>query len=129
MIDHVSIMVSDLERAAAFYGRVLSALGYSRMKAKPGTVGYGKSYPDFWLNLRADLEPFAPGTGAHVAIRADSASAVDDFYAMAMAAGATCAGPPGLRPQYTKSYYAAFIRDPDGNHIEAVTFVSDKAST
>jgi catechol 2,3-dioxygenase-like lactoylglutathione lyase family enzyme len=64
------------------------------------------------------------GAGAHVAIRAPSVQAVEGFHAAALAAGGVCDGPPGPRPEYSPAYYAAFIRDPDGNRIEAVTFRS-----
>jgi catechol 2,3-dioxygenase-like lactoylglutathione lyase family enzyme len=87
-------------------------------------VGFGKKYPDFWLNERRSLAPIAPDSGAHVCLRASSAAAVDAFHAAALAAGGTRDGAPGLRPEYTAGYYAAFVRDPDGNRIEAVTFVT-----
>ena len=79
----------------------------------------GKRYAEFWINLR--VSPL-PSFGAHVALRAASIAAVDAFHAAALAAGGTCDGPPGLRPQHGENYYAAFIRDRDGNRIEAVTF-------
>jgi len=123
MIDHVSIPVRDLSRATAFYEAVLAPLGFTRLETREATVGFGKSYAEFWLNLRRELTPFAPGSGAHVALRARSTDMVDAFHAAALAAGGSSDGAPGFRPQHGEGYYAAFIRDADGNRVEAVTFV------
>ena len=122
MIDHVSVAVSDLAAAARFYETTLATLGYTKLEDRPATVGFGKRYAEFWINLRPSSLPPAPSSGAHVALRAVSTAAVDGFHAAALAAGGTCDGAPGLRPQHGESYYAAFVRDPDGNRIEAVTF-------
>jgi catechol 2,3-dioxygenase-like lactoylglutathione lyase family enzyme len=124
MIDHVSIGVSDLAASAAFYARVLATLGHTKLEVRPATVGFGKKYPEFWLNLRQGMPPVGDDTGSHVCLRAGSTAAVDAFHAAALAAGGTDDGAPGLRPHRTGAYYAAFIRDPDGNRIEAVTFVT-----
>jgi catechol 2,3-dioxygenase-like lactoylglutathione lyase family enzyme len=123
MIDHASIAVSDLEAAGRFYDAVLGSIGMSRLVTRPDTLGFGKSYPEFWLNRRAALARFAPDNGVHIALRAPSASAVEAFHAAALQAGGSSDGAPGPRPEYTAGYYAAFIRDPDGNRIEAVTFL------
>jgi catechol 2,3-dioxygenase-like lactoylglutathione lyase family enzyme len=126
MIDHVSVAVRDLARASAFYEAVLGVLGYTRLETRPATVGFGKQYAEFWLNLRSDMTPLAPGGGAHVALRARSTEAVDAFHAAALAVGGTSDGAPALRPQHGEGYYAAFVCDPDGNRVEAVTFVGAK---
>jgi catechol 2,3-dioxygenase-like lactoylglutathione lyase family enzyme len=123
MIDHASIAVSDLEAAGRFYDAVLGAIGMSRLVTRAATVGFGKSYPEFWLNRRPVLATLAPDSGVHVALRAPSASAVEAFHAAALQAGGSSDGAPGPRPEYSAGYYAAFIRDPDGNRIEAVTFL------
>jgi catechol 2,3-dioxygenase-like lactoylglutathione lyase family enzyme len=120
MIDHVSIPVRDLAAAARFYERVLANIGYEKLVVRATTVGFGKRYPDFWLNARPAS---AAADGAHVALRAPSRDMVDAFHAAALAAGAVSDGPPGMRPDSTAGYYAAFIRDADGNRIEAVTFL------
>ena len=121
MIDHVSISVCDLDRSARFYQAVLETIGYRKLRERPHTVGFGKAYPEFWINQRR-MTALDRDSGSHVALRAPSVEAVDQFHAAALAAGGECDGLPGPRPQYSPGYYAAFIRDPDGNRIEAVTF-------
>ncbi len=123
MIDHVSIGVRDLDAATRFYDGVLGAIGLAKLVVRPATVGFGKRYPEFWLNLRPALVP--ADTGTHVCLRAASREHVDAFHAAALRAGASSDGAPGLRPHERLSgYYAAFIRDTDGNRIEAVTFLA-----
>jgi catechol 2,3-dioxygenase-like lactoylglutathione lyase family enzyme len=126
MIDHVSVAVRDLAASVRFYEAVLAALGFARLETRPATVGFGKTYAEFWINLRGDMTPAAPGNGAHVCFRARTPEMVDAFHATALAHGGADDGKPALRPQHGDGYYAAFIRDPDGNRIEAVTFVEKK---
>jgi catechol 2,3-dioxygenase-like lactoylglutathione lyase family enzyme len=128
MIDHVSIAVSDLERAARFYELTLAPLGLSRLVTRPATIGFGKSYPEFWINLRAGMAQTTPGSGSHICFRAKSTDDVDAFYAAALKTGGRSDGAPGLRPHARVRYYAAFIIDPDGHRIEAVTFPADGAA-
>ena len=123
MIDHVSVAVRDLGAAADFYAAVLGALGFAKLDDRATTVGFGKRYSEFWINHRPALAPAAADSGLHIALRAPNAAAVDAFHAAALAAGGASDGPPGLRPQHGEGYYAAFIRDLDGNRIEAVTFM------
>jgi catechol 2,3-dioxygenase-like lactoylglutathione lyase family enzyme len=125
MIDHISVGVSDLERSARFYELVLAPLGLSRLVTRPGTVGFGKTYPEFWINFRAGMPQVAPESGCHFCLRAKSTGEVDAFHASALNAGGNSDGAPGLRPHDRVRYYAAFIRDPDGNRVEAVTFPSE----
>ena len=122
MIDHVSIAVRDLAACGRFYDAVLATIGYGRLVTRAGTIGYGKKYPDFWLNERGAMTAPDPDSGTHVCLRAPSAEAVQAFHAAAMQGGGTSDGAPGPRPEYTAGYYAAFVRDPEGNKIEAVTF-------
>ena len=122
MIDHISVGVSDLERSARFYELTLTPLGLSRLVTRPNTVGFGKNYPEFWINLRKGMAPVAPESGVHICLRAKSTDEVDAFHAAALHAGGRCDGVPGLRPHDRVKYYAAFVIDPDGNRIEAVTF-------
>jgi len=125
MIDHISIGVSDLERSARFYEATLAPLGLVRLVTRPGTVGFGKTYPEFWINLRREMPQVASESGCHICLRAKSTGAVDGFHAAALKAGGSSDGAPGLRPHDRVRYYAAFVRDPDGNRIEAVTFPAD----
>lgn len=125
MIDHISVGVSDLERSARFYEATLAPLGLLRLVTRPATVGFGKNYPEFWINLRAAMPPVPPESGSHICLRAKSAGEVDAFHAAALNAGGSDDGAPGLRPHDRVRYYAAFIRDPDGHRIEAVTFPTE----
>jgi catechol 2,3-dioxygenase-like lactoylglutathione lyase family enzyme len=122
MIDHVSISVRDLATSAAFYERLLAPLGYTRMINRPATIGFGKKYPEFWINLRADMPPIPADTGTHICLRASSEDAVRAFHAVAIEHGGKSDGEPGPRQAALTTYYGAFIKDPDGNKIEAVTF-------
>ncbi|HMF26333.1 MAG TPA: VOC family protein [Pseudolabrys sp.] len=123
MIDHVSVAVRDITAATRFYETVLATIEIAKLETRPTTVGFGKRYPEFWINLRVDFAA-ATESGAHTCFRARSKELVDAFYAAALQAGGSSDGAPGLRPAHGEGYYAAFIRDPDGNRIEAVTFVN-----
>ncbi len=126
MIDHVSIAVRDLRRAETFYAAVLAALGLTKLREWPdAAIGFGKKYPEFWINRREAMPRVAEDSGVHICLRALDTAAVDAFHAAALAAGGVSDGGPGLRPYYYAGYYAAFVRDPDGNRIEAVTFVRE----
>lgn len=122
MIDHVSIPVSNLERSENFYSCVLAALGYLVLDKKPGTVGFGKKYPEFWINERKNVSKRQISDGFHVCLRARSIGMVVAFYNAAIENGAVSDGAPGFREQYDSNYYAAFVCDLDGNRIEVVTF-------
>ena len=122
MIDHVSLQVADLKRSAAFYDAVLRPLGLTRMVERKGTIGYGKRYPEVWLNLRPNAVPAPNNPGAHIALRAPSQDAVKDFHAAALAHGGRDEGAPGPRQAAMTTYFGAFVIDPDGNKIEAVNF-------
>jgi catechol 2,3-dioxygenase-like lactoylglutathione lyase family enzyme len=123
MIDHISIAVSDLARATKFYETLLGTLGMSKVRTWPASVGFGKNYPEFWLNHRPGMAAVSADSGVHICVRARGKDAVDAFYAAALHAGGTSDGAAGTRPEYNDKYYAAFIRDPDGNRIEVVTFL------
>ncbi|MBP1093629.1 VOC family protein [Bradyrhizobium diazoefficiens] len=125
MIDHISVGVSDLDRSATFYEATLAALGLTRLVTRPRTVGFGKGYPEFWINLREGMPPVAPESGVHICLRAKTTAEVDAFHAAALSAGGASDGAPGIRPHDRVRYYAAFVVDPDGNRIEAVTFPAE----
>lgn len=122
MIDHISIGVSDLERSSRFYELTLAPLGLAKVVTRPATIGFGKTYPEFWINLRPNMTPVAADSGNHICLRAKSTGDVDAFHEAALKAGGVSDGAPGIRPHERVRYYAAFVRDPDGNRIEAVTF-------
>ena len=123
MIDHVSLAVADLERSAAFYENVLAPLGLTKLVAREGAaIGFGKRYPEFWLNARPGLVPQPETTGTHICLRAKSQDAVKAFHAAALANGGRDAGMPGPRQAAFTTYFGAFVFDLDGNKIEAVNF-------
>ncbi len=124
MIDHLSITTTDVERAQTFYDAVLGALGYPRVYRRPEAIGYGVrergSDAPAYISIYLATSPSVPDN-RHWAFRASSRAAVQAFHAAALGHGGSDDGPPGLRPQYNADYYGAFVRDPDGNRIEAVT--------
>jgi catechol 2,3-dioxygenase-like lactoylglutathione lyase family enzyme len=125
VIDHVSLPVRTLAASARFYDGVLGAIGYTRLVERERTIGYGKRYAALWINARPGMAPAPADCGAHVCLRARSAAEVEAFHAAALTLGGTDDGPPGPREHDTPDqvYYAAFVRDPDGNRLEAVTFL------
>ena len=125
MIDHISVGVSDLERSARFYEATLAPLGLSRVVTRPSTIGFGKNYPEFWINLRAGMTRVPPESGTHICLRARTTGDVDAFHAAALKSGGRSDSAPGIRPHDRVKYYAAFVIDPDGNRIEAVTFPAE----
>ena len=118
MFDHVGLEVTDLERSARFYDALLFALGGRRMFEGPGAIAYGIDRAQLWLVAR-QRGP-APAFG-HVALTATGRAAVDAAYEAARANGGRDEGPPGPRPQYGPSYYAAYVTDPDGYRVEVVS--------
>lgn len=121
MIHHVSVGTNDAPRARKFYDAVLPIIGLLPMKVQDG-LGYGSGHFHFSVETPIDGNPATVGNGSHLAFAAEDRAMVDDFYAAALAHGGTSDGPPGLRPEYDANYYGAFVRDPDGNKIEAVTY-------
>lgn len=125
MLHHVSLGTNDAARAAAFYDPVLAVLGIRKICERDGSVDYGAASIVFSLEKPSDGQPAGVGNGVHVAFASGSRAQVDAFHRVAMANGGGDAGAPGLRPEYDANYYGAFVRDPDGNKIEAVTFASE----
>lgn len=119
MFDHVTITVQNYEKSRDFYEKVLGFLGVKSLYEEKGIVtGFGSDRPMFWV-AAADEDHLATQK-VHVAFECKNHELVDEFHRVALEAGATDNGAPGLRPEYHKNYYAAFVLDPDGNNIEAV---------
>ncbi len=124
MLDHVSITVPDLGAAARFYGAVMAALGVPEVGRSDRWIGYGEradaAHPErTYFSVFAGPAP-EPGSRRHWCFKARDRTAVDAFWRAGLDAGGTDDGAPGLRPHYHPHYYAAFLRDPDGNRVEAV---------
>ena len=120
MLSHVSLGVRDLARAMAFYDASLAPLGYVRLWTGVDGLGYCEPGGGEKLNVFAREDAAPAGAGFHLAFVAPDSASVDRFHAAALAHGGTDNGPPGPRPHYGASYYAAFVRDPDGHKLEAV---------
>ena len=117
MLDHIGLDCGDVARSRAFYQQALEPLGYSLQMDFPDMAagfGTGEGMADFWIGSRQERG------ASHVAFSAPDRATVDRFHEAALAAGGEDNGPPGLRPHYHETYYAAFVHDPDGNNVEAV---------
>jgi catechol 2,3-dioxygenase-like lactoylglutathione lyase family enzyme len=118
MLDHLSIQCADVAAAAAFYDDVLATVGGGRQMDFGEVIGFGlDGKPSFWLGPLADAGTNRP---IHVAFVAPDRASVDAFFAAAVGCGAEVLHEPRLWPEYHASYYGAFVRDPDGNNVEAV---------
>jgi catechol 2,3-dioxygenase-like lactoylglutathione lyase family enzyme len=118
MLDHVSIQCADVAASAAFYDAVLAPLGGQRIMDFANVIGYGAPpMPEFWLGPQATGEGFRE---SHLAFTASDRASVRAFFEAAVRSGAAVLHEPRLWPQYHANYYGAFVRDPDGNNVEAV---------
>lgn len=117
MFDHISIQTQDPAAAAAFYDVVLAPLGAGRVLDFGEVIGYGSTGPAFWLGPAGTA---GEAREVHIAFAAADRAAVDAFHEAAVKAGAEVLHAPRLWPEYHESYYGAFVRDPDGNNVEAV---------
>jgi catechol 2,3-dioxygenase-like lactoylglutathione lyase family enzyme len=118
MIDHLSIQCADVDASAAFYDTVLATIGGRRILEFGEVIGYGvPPMPDFWLGPRQTGEGFRE---SHIAFSAPDRATVDSFFETATSAGAEVLHEPRMWPEYHPNYYGAFVRDPDGNNVEAV---------
>ena len=122
MYSHVTFGTNDMNRAESFYDAVMAALGHPVMFKLPGTtLAYGTpTGPKLFILNPFDQQEARPGNGVHAAFKVETRAAVDTFHAAALAHGGTDEGAPGLRPHYHPNYYGAYVRDPDGNKIQAV---------
>ena len=125
IISHISIGTNQFEQAVVFYNSVLSTLDCRQMMYLPGAVAYGRESAEFWVQTPIDGQPASVGNGAHIGFMANSKEAVQAFYDTALEFGGTDDGAPGPRPEYGEAYYGCFIRDLDGNKIEA-TYWNDE---
>ncbi len=131
MLDHVSIGVTNVKRSKTFYDAVLAPLGMSpvmpvEINGQLVGVGYGKpGKPSFWIQMPINGQPASMGNGVHIAFRSDARAGVDAFYLAALEQGGIDDGKPGLRSEYHPDYYGAFVRDPDGNKIEACSHLHE----
>jgi len=115
MFDHIQVKVKDLKSSKRFYTAALAPLGFTVQYEGGGAVGFGpKGAPALWLGEGE------PRGAVHIAFAAKDRAAVKAFYAAAIPVGGKDNGAPGLRPDYHANYYAAFVKDPDGNNVEAV---------
>lgn len=130
-LDHVSVGSNDIVAARAFYLAALAPLGLVLLDEVPGVYfDFGepgrdaKSEIEFSVETPVNGRTASVGNGVHICFRAPSRQAVRAFHAAALSAGGTCDGPPGLREKYHDAYFGAFVRDLDGNKIEAVCHLS-----
>jgi catechol 2,3-dioxygenase-like lactoylglutathione lyase family enzyme len=124
VIDHLGINCADLAAATAFYDQVLSVLGHRRLMDFGVAVGYGTDKPDFWVGT---FDGVGPNREIHLAFVAPDAAHVRAFYDAALQAGAESLHEPRMWPEYHEHYYGAFVRDLDGNNVEAVCHTADEA--
>jgi catechol 2,3-dioxygenase-like lactoylglutathione lyase family enzyme len=118
MLDHLSIQCADVASSAAFYDTVLAPLGGRRLLDFGEVIGFGVApKPDFWIGPRHTGEGFRE---AHIAFSAPDRATVRAFFDAAVSAGAEVLHEPRVWPEYHPTYYGAFVRDPDGNNVEAV---------
>lgn len=125
IISHITLGTNDYDKASAFYDVVLKPLGFSRVpkpKGKPPLYAVNGAMPHLYLYKPYDGRPATWGNGTHVAFQAPSRKAVDEFYRSALASGGVDEGAPSLREHYGPNYYAAYVRDPDGNKLQAVCY-------
>ena len=121
MIDHVGINCSDYAKSQEFYDAVLATLGYQRQMDFGEAIGYGRDgHPAFWIADAAAGDASGPNREVHVAFSAADPEQVQSFYETALRLGAESLHAPRLWPEYHPGYFGAFVRDPDGNNVEAV---------
>jgi catechol 2,3-dioxygenase-like lactoylglutathione lyase family enzyme len=125
MIHHVSVGTTDIKRSRAFYDPVLKVLGLRLLSADKESADYGTATVLFSVETPVNGRAASAGNGVHVAFHADHRKTVCEFHQIGLVNGGTDSGTPALRPEYDGNYFGAFLLDPDGNKIEAVTFSAD----
>lgn len=126
MLHHVSVGSRNIQNSRAFYQPTLAVLGLRLMKDLDRALDFGTPALEYIFSVETPVndQPASAGNGVHIAFHASSRSVVDEFYRVALASGGKDAGAPGYRAHYDANYYGAFVMDPDGNKIEAVTFAA-----
>ena len=124
MIDHLGLQCADIASSAAFYDVVLASLGASRLMDFGVAIGYGiPPHPDFWISALDSGDGFRE---SHIAFSAGDRATVLAFFSAAVAAGSEVLHEPRLWPEYHPNYFGAFVRDPDGNNVEAVCHLPER---
>jgi catechol 2,3-dioxygenase-like lactoylglutathione lyase family enzyme len=119
MLNHISIGVRDIARTKRFYDAALKTLGYKCLSASQDSLGYGRDAVALWITSAERPVPADAKSGLHFCFDAPTRKSVDAFHAAALRSGGRDNGKPGVRPDYSPHYYAAFVVDPDGYRIEA----------
>jgi catechol 2,3-dioxygenase-like lactoylglutathione lyase family enzyme len=122
MINHVTLGTNNVERARQFYDAVFALLGFRLLKCDETGAHYGTGEILFSLVVPTNKQAASAGNGTHIAFQARSRKMVDEFHAVALKHGGRSDGAPGIRPEYDAHYYGAFVFDPDGNKIEALSY-------
>lgn len=122
-LSHISLGTNDLPRARKFYDAVLATLQIRCVMSFEQGAGYGRQFPEFWIQPPMNRQAANAGNGTHVCFNAASEEEVQAFHRKALELGGQDEGQPGLRPEYSEGYYAAFVRDLDGHKIEAMCWV------
>jgi catechol 2,3-dioxygenase-like lactoylglutathione lyase family enzyme len=120
VIDHLSLQVRDVQRSAAFYDSVLAPLGGGRLMDFGEVIGYGTNHPEFWIRPVGDEGTGQQPREVHLAFAAADRATVVAFHDAAVAAGVQVLHAPAVHPEYHPNYFGTFVRDPDGNNVEAV---------
>jgi catechol 2,3-dioxygenase-like lactoylglutathione lyase family enzyme len=131
MILYVTLGTTDVPAAVRFYDAVLGPLGFKATETTENWAAYGPEYGEgvsMWVCKPFDGAPMTPGNGTMVAFPAASAAAVDAFHAAALGLGGADEGAPGPRPHYGPHFYAAYVRDPDGNKLACVCYTWNRAT-
>ena len=132
ILSHVSLGTQAMNNALVFYDAVLATVGAHRQQVIEldpvgiVAVAYGRKFPEFWIQIPDSQNPASVGNGVHVAFNADNIHSVNQFHQAALANGGSDEGAPGPRPHYGEAYYGCFVRDPDGNKIEAMFWDTTK---
>lgn len=135
ILSHVSLGTRDMDSALVFYDAVMATVGASRQEVvafdEVGivAVAYGKAFPEFWIQLPDNQKQAEVGNGVHIAFNANDEANVQQFHQAALAHGGKDEGQPGPRPHYGEPYYGCFVRDPDGNKLEATFWDLSKVTS